>query len=177
MDLAELINTYRGPLVGLIASWGAPWADAADIAQDSFADAYLNRASCRGDWSNPDVFGRWLRGVALNVYRNWARHRRRRERVVKLDSAAVEQAADSPTPEPSEQIQRLRQAIEDLPVRQRQVVLMHYMEETKVHQIAVLLAIPTKTVEGRLYQARRSLRRMLDDEPPTRLLGKVLMCL
>ena len=54
---------------------------------------------------------------------------------------------------------------------------MHYLEETNVHQIAVLLAIPAKTVEGRLYQARRSLRRMLDDEPPNRLLGKVLICL
>src|SRR5438552_10681988 len=105
MDLAELINTYRGPLVGLIVSWGAPWADAAEIAQDSFAEAYLNRASCRGDWSHPDVFGRWLRGVALNVYRNWVRGRRRRERVVKLDAPAVEQAVDPPDPEPSDQIQ------------------------------------------------------------------------
>jgi RNA polymerase sigma factor (sigma-70 family) len=177
MDLAELINTYRGPLVGLIASWGAPLADAAEIAQDSFAEAYLKRESCRGDWSDPDVFGRWLRGVALNVYRNWARGRRRRERVLKFESAAVERAVDPPTPEPSDQIQRLRQAIERLPAHQHQVVLMHYLEETSVHQIAVLLSVSTKTVEGRLYQARRSLRRMLDNEPPTSLLGKVLVCL
>src|SRR4051794_38130577 len=114
MDLAALITTYRGPVVGLIASWGAPWADAAELAQDSFAEAYLNRESCRGDWSNPEIFGPWLRGVALNVYRNWARARRRRERVVKFASAAVEQAVDPPAPEPSEQIQRLRQAIERL---------------------------------------------------------------
>jgi RNA polymerase sigma factor (sigma-70 family) len=177
MDLAELINTYRGPLVGLIASWGAPWPDAAEIAQDSFAEAYLNRESCRGDWSNPDVFGPWLRGVALNVYRNWARARQRRERVVKFASAAVEQAVEPPTPEPSDQIQRLRQAIERLPAPHRQVVLMHYLEETSVHHIAVLLSVSAKTVEGRLYQARRSLRRMLDNEPPTSLLGKVLVCL
>ena len=145
MDLAELIDTYRGPLVGLIASWGAPWADAAELAQDSFAEAYLNRASCHGDWSKPEVFGPWLRGVALNVYRNWARGRRRRERVVKFDSAAVELAVDPPTPEPSEQIQRLRQAIEQLPVHQRQVVLMHYLEDAKVHEIAMLLSVSVKT--------------------------------
>jgi len=177
MDLTELIDTYRGPLVGLIASWGAPWRDAAEIAQDSFAEAYLKRASCRGDWSDPDVFGRWLRGVALNQYRNWARARRRRERVVKLASAAVEQALDRPIPEPSEQIQRLRLAIERLAAPQREVVLMHYLEETSVRQIAVLLSVTAKTVEGRLYQARRSLRRLLDNEPPTSRLGKVLLCL
>lgn len=177
MELAELMNTYRGPLLGLIASWGAPWADAAEIAQDSFAEAYLKRDFCRGDWHDPDMFGRWLRGVTLNVYRNWARGRRRRERVVRYESAAVEQAIDPPTPEPTEQILRLRQAIERLPEIQRQVVLMHYLEETSVHQIAILLSATAKTVEGRLYQARRALRRMLDNEPPASLIGKVLLCL
>ena len=73
MDLSQLIDIYRGPLLGLIASWGAPWVDATEIAQDSFAEAYLNRESCRGDWEDPEVFGRWLRGVARNQYRNWAR--------------------------------------------------------------------------------------------------------
>ncbi len=33
MDLTQLIELYRGPLVGLIAAWGAPWNDAAEIAQ------------------------------------------------------------------------------------------------------------------------------------------------
>jgi RNA polymerase sigma factor (sigma-70 family) len=177
MQLTELMHTYRGPLMGLIASWGAPWDDAAEIAQDSFAEAYVNRESCRGDWSDPEVFGRWLRGVALNVYRNWARGRRRRERVLKLESAAVEQAASPPTPAPSDQILRLRRAIERLPATLRQVVLMHYLEETSVRQIANLLSVTVKTVEGRLYQARRSLRRMLDNEPPAPLVGKALLWL
>ena len=177
MDLAELINTYRAPLVGLIASWGVPWVDAAEIAQDSFAEAYLNREACRGDWSDPDVFGRWLRGVARNVYHNWARGRRRRERVVKFSSATVDQAASPMTPDPSDRVQLLRQAIERLPAQQRQVVLMHYLDETSVHQIAVLLSVSAKTVEGRLYQARRALRRMLDNEPPASQRGKVLVCL
>ena len=33
----------------------------------------LAAASCRDDWEAPEVFGRWLRGVALNQYCNWAR--------------------------------------------------------------------------------------------------------
>ena len=73
MDLTALIESYRGPLVGLIASWGAPWSDAAEIAQDSFSEAWLKRESCRGDWTDSEVFARWLRGVVRNRYRNWAR--------------------------------------------------------------------------------------------------------
>ncbi len=64
-----MIDRFRGPLIGLIASWGANYNEAAEIAQDSFADAYLNRESCRGDWKDPEVFGAWLRGVARNTFR------------------------------------------------------------------------------------------------------------
>ena len=66
MDLTAPIETYRGPLVGLIADGGAGWADAVEIAQDSFSEAWLKRESCRGDWHDSEVFGRWLRGVARN---------------------------------------------------------------------------------------------------------------
>ncbi|MFH0946701.1 MAG: RNA polymerase subunit sigma-24, partial [Planctomycetota bacterium] len=87
------IHRYRGPLIGLIASWGAPFGDAAEIAQDSFAEAYLKRESCRGDWRQPEVFGKWLRGVAHNHWRNWARGRKRRERLVLLEPVALAEAA------------------------------------------------------------------------------------
>ena len=54
---------------------------------------------------------------------------------------------------------------------------MHYLEETSVKDVANLLSISPKTVEGRLYQARRSLRRMLDEEVSALQMGKVLLCL
>lgn len=106
MDLTTLINAYRGPLIGLIASWGAPWADATEIAQDSFAEAWLNRDSCRGDWRQTEVFGRWLRGVAKNQFRNWSRSRRRRTaRLNELSTESWEQVPAAELPAPTEQIE------------------------------------------------------------------------
>jgi RNA polymerase sigma-70 factor (ECF subfamily) len=178
MNLTLLINTYRGPLIGLIASWGAPWSDAVEIAQDSFSEAWLKRESCRGNWEEPEVFGRWLRGVALNCYRNWARTRRRqRVHLATLEPAALEHAVASSDAEPSERLQALRRAIERLPARQREVVLMHYLEETRINDIAVLLSTTAKTVEGRLYQARRTLRRLLESDPSVSRIGRLLLCL
>lgn len=177
MDLTTLINTYRGPLVGLIASWGVPWGEAAEIAQDSFADAWLKREACRGDWRQPEVFARWLRGVALNRYRNWSRaHWRRRLRVVSVPPSELEWAAAPGDSEPSPQLEALREAIFRLPAKQRQVVLMHYLEETSVNEVAALLAVTVKTVEGRLYQARKSLRRLID-RGSAQQAGKLLLCL
>jgi RNA polymerase sigma-70 factor (ECF subfamily) len=178
MDLSQLIDVYRGPLLGLIASWGVPWVDATEIAQDSFAEAYLNREACRGDWEQPEVFGRWLRGVARNRHRNWIRGRqRRRDRVATVDPALLESVAAPSDPEPSKQLEELRNAIDRLPTKQRQVVLMHYLEETSVREVATLLSTTPKTVEGRLYQARRALRRMLDDKICPTQIGRRLLCL
>lgn len=177
MELPQLIDIYRGPLIGLIASWGAPWGDAAEIAQDSFAEAYLRRESCRGDWQDPECFGRWLRGIARNRHRNWVRSRRRRGRVASVEPAVLESVAADSGPESSEYLDELRAAIERLPVRQRQVVLMHYLEETSVKEVAALLSTSVKTVEGRLYQARRALRRMLDEKVSQSPTGKKLLCL
>lgn len=181
MDLSQLINVYRGPLIGLIASWGAPWADAVEIAQDSFAEAYLNRESCKGDWQDSEVFGRWLRGVAKNQYRNWARSRRRRQNhVAHVSPDALEQLAansQTETADSDEHLVQLRQAIDQLPTKQRQVVLMHYLEESSVGNVAALLSISNKAVEGRLYQARRTLRRMLDKKTSGTSIGMRLLCL
>ena len=35
MDIEHLIDTWRGPLVGLFAGWGASWADASELAHIS----------------------------------------------------------------------------------------------------------------------------------------------
>jgi RNA polymerase sigma factor (sigma-70 family) len=178
VDLTSLLDTYRGPLIGLLASWGAPWADATEIAQDSFSEAWLHRASCRGDWKDPEVFGRWLRGVALNRYRNWARSRRRRRaRVVTLAPAILEQVVAPSDPKPSEHLEALRGAIGRLPARQRQVTLMHYLEETSVDDVAALLSVTAKTVEGRLFQARRTLRRVLGRDPSASQNGTMMLWL
>jgi RNA polymerase sigma-70 factor (ECF subfamily) len=96
--------------------------------------------------------------------------------MVALTPEALELAAAPCDQEPSEQVQSLRRAIERLPASQREVVLMHYLEETSVKSVADLLSVSVKTVEGRLYQARRTLRRLLDD-PSVSPSGKTLRCL
>ena len=118
MDLSQLIDDYQGPLLGLIASWGVPWGDAAEIAQDSFAEAYLKRASCGGNWQDSEVFGRWLRGIARNQHRNWVRSRRRRlERIATVEPSILEHLTAPSEPDPSEQLEKLRSAINRLPTK------------------------------------------------------------
>lgn len=149
-----------------------------EIAQDSFAEAWLNRDSCRGDWQQIEVFGRWLRGVAKNQFRNWSRSRRRRTaRLADLPETKLEQLPAAEEAETTEQIETLREAIERLSMEHRQVVFMHYLEETSVREIATLLGVSLKTIEGRLYQARLRLRRLLTEKLTAAQIGMLLLCL
>lgn len=162
MELDEAIDRFRGPLVGLVASWGVPFHDAIEIAEDSFADAHINRDACRGDLSDPSTYGRWLRGVARNHFRNWLRSKKRRQRrVVYVEPSNLEGLEAPFDTESDVRVEQLREAIDRLPEKQRCVVLMHYLEQTSVKDVALLLSVTPKAVEGRLYQARKSLARML----------------
>lgn len=180
MDISEAIDRFRGPLIGLIASWGAPLADACELAQDSLADAYLNRHNCTGDFHTPEVFGRWLRGVAKNKFRTWLRSRRRRTKhVVTMAADALEQSAcdNSKTnaAEEDPRIHRLRHEIDRLPSKLRQVILMHYLEETTVKDVAALLGVTPKAVEGRLYQGRRRLKQRIEESSEPIMVLRALM--
>ncbi len=162
MRIDDLIHTWRGPLVGLIASWGAPWRDATELALDSFTEAWMARARFEGSFDDPRAVGPWLRGIAFNLHATWyRRHRRTRTEEVRQDEAVA------PSDEKTERLAIVRAAIDRLPGPQRTAVLMHYLEETSVRETAALLDVTEKVIEGRLYRARLRLRELLEQPDPT----------
>lgn len=82
--------------------------------------------------------------------------------------ALVEELIDGETPETRlvERVnaERLRQAIERLPVEFREVLLLSDVEEMRYKEIAETLSIPIGTVTSRLIRARRKLRTALASE-------------
>ncbi len=55
----------------------------------------------------------------------------------------------------------VRQALTELPVPFREILLLCEVEEMSYEEIAQVLAIPTGTVMSRLYRARKALRALL----------------
>ena len=58
----------------------------------------------------------------------------------------------------------LRQSVEALPLKLREVVALHYMEGWPVEDVAQILRIPGGTVKSRLSRARALLRNEWQDE-------------
>jgi RNA polymerase sigma-70 factor (ECF subfamily) len=58
----------------------------------------------------------------------------------------------------------LARALAELPVRQRDVLLLHAWAELEYEEIARALGVPIGTVRSRLHRARRALRGAIEDE-------------
>ncbi len=160
MDLDDLIARFRGPLVGLLASWGASPRDAVELAQDAFAEAYLARERFEGEWSDAGAAGAWLRGIANKL---WLAHGRKTRRP---DAIARRELAPAETTEPEtgedDAAAHLRALIESLPAKWKTVLHLRYVEDSGLAEIAGLLGISERAVEGRLHRARLALKERLD---------------
>ena len=159
MDLQALLSRHRGPLVGLFASRGASPRDAVELAQDVFAEAYLSRDRFRGDWDDPAAAGAWLRGIAGRL---WLAHGRRVRRLEDRVQRELLPAEEAPVPERDEPAERLRALIAGLPREWRTVLHMRYVEESGLAEIAGLLGISERAVEGRLHRARKELKKRME---------------
>lgn len=150
-DLERWIEAFRGPLLGLIASWGNDRGTAEELAQEVFAEAWLARARFHGDPEDLQAVGAWLRGFALNLSRNAGRKRARRMQRLEVEPAG-------PVPETDHRTEALQRALGELPQPQQTVLRMFYLESSSAREVAALLGISVKAVEERLARARNELR-------------------
>src|SRR5206468_10021943 len=66
--------------------------------------------------------------------------------------------------EGSDQEQKLRRAIEQLPDAQKQVLMLRYYSSLKFVEIAQMLGCPLNTALGRMHKAMIRLREVMEDE-------------
>ena len=132
-------------------------AEAEDAVQEAFARASVRWERIR-DYDHPEA---WVRRVAFNLAVSSLRSARR-----KL-AAYGRVGPPRPAPPPSEEAVMLDQALKRLRRRHREVLVLHYLADLPVEEIARVLKIPAGTVKGRLYRARSALERELADGLPT----------
>ena len=146
-------------------------ADVDEAVQDAFLKAFLHLPSFREDL----LFELWFTRIVVNgcLDRLKARTRRRRWLVPtgagESDWDVVERWSSSdPTPEArllqQERRAKLRAAVERLPMRQREVVVLSQFEGHTTREVSKLLGLNEATVRVHLFRAIRSLRKALRGE-------------
>ena len=132
-----------------------------DQAQDAVQDAWVGAARGLRRLEDPAGFPAWIfalvsRRCADRVRRS-VRDRRLAVQVADLRGSAAEgNGADRRLD--------LRQAIAGLPVEQRLVVSLHYVEGFGIDEIAAAHGLPPGTVKSRLFAARQTLKSVLEGD-------------
>ncbi len=163
----ELVNRHMQRAYYIALGLTGSHEDALDLSQEAFARAFRARASL-----DPDrPFYAWLYQIVRRLCFNFLRDRSTRRR--RLDEAtpwlAQEAGARASQSDPARNAERaelrarVQAAIEELPEREREVLVLKEFEGLRYREIAELLGIPIGTVMSRLYYARRRLAEHLGE--------------
>lgn len=165
-----LVEKYQGRVYGMVYGMLRNREDALDITQEAFVKAYNKLDTFRLESS----FYTWLYRIAMNLAIDLIRKRKRRgqtsfdEEIATREDGAVAEIHHGDSPrralERKQLYQRIMDAMEKLPVDQREVVLLRELEGLSYKEIAEVMDIPEGTVMSRLFYARKKLQKMLAGE-------------
>lgn len=153
-----LVRRYQERVFRFILRMSGVRDEAMDLTQETFMKAYQALPA----WRPEARFGTWLFQIARNVTLDLLRRRRTVE-FIPLDTGLPDGAALDPqdaAPLPEEQladkqrIQLLERALCELPVEQREILLLRELESMSYADIAATLNIEAGTVKSRLARAR-----------------------
>lgn len=144
--------SYRR-VVGQVFALLGDLPEAEDVTQDAFAKASFHWARIAA-YDRPEA---WVRRVAFNNAHNSTRRARR---------WLVAMARHGPPPDvPAASADHLdlHRALGRLAPRHREVLVLHYVAELPLDEVARQLRLPVGTVKSRLNRARRALAEQVGD--------------
>ncbi len=160
-----LLQRYQLPLYVYVFELVRDEQTSLDIVQETFINAVRHIRSLRDD----DKFGSWLFSIA---HQKCAQHWRRLHREERFLDVREPPPDDSGSPEedPSatlirkEQEEEFMARLSRLPVPQRSVLLLHFVEEFSLEEIAAITGVPVGTVKSRLHYAKKMLRSLFEED-------------
>ena len=159
---AELVERYQDSVYGMAQRLLRSAGDAEDVAQEAFLHAYRGLEGFKGDAR----FSTWLYRITWNLCADCLRRNRKPGRAALNIDGAVDIADGRVDLEEgllaAEEKSKVRQALDGLDEKYRSVLILLYYQKLSYDQIAVVLGVPVKTVETRLYRARNLLRGRLE---------------
>ena len=152
--IALLLPAFRRKVFGLAYSFLRDREAAEDVTQDVFIKVWRALPGFDGRAS----LSTWIYAIARNASLSALRARRSQSSLSDPDVMDAVDAIDTAAPAESivERAALLR-LVDQLPRKQRQVIVLFYMEEQSHEEVATMLAMPVGTVKTLLHRARARL--------------------
>jgi RNA polymerase sigma-70 factor (ECF subfamily) len=161
--LESLVKKHRRPITYFLYRMVKNWAIAEELTQEVFFKIYRYRAN----YEATAPFNKWLYRIAMHTGLNYIRSIRHEKDQTSLDQVMPRgKQRQVPDGAPGAEfnilrqlkLDTVRQAIDDLPERQRVVVYMHKYREMEYTQIAAALGCSTLAIKSLAFRAYSTLR-------------------
>ena len=150
----------------LIARWHAPlWSFVRrlvgddDAAREIFQDVWVRVIRGIPQLRDGSKLRAWLFGIARRTLMDRLRQEYAQSPTVDVDVDEI--AADGSTGEDAEELQELERALALLPIVEREVLTLFYLQELSLNEVAEALKVPVGTIKSRLFRAKRLLRQAM----------------
>ncbi len=162
-----LINRYQDLVINSCFRVLHNAADAEDIAQEVFIEAYRSISSLQ----NGEKLSFWLYRMALNKSINFQKKNRLLKKVLFLDHIAPGKDCKHmprilcPEADPHQAMVReermhiFKDALSGLPARQQKAFILHHFEDLSYKEIADVLKVSLSCVESLIFRAKSNLKK------------------
>lgn len=156
-----LFKRYQLPLYVYVFELVHDEQTSLDLVQETFISAVRHIGGLRDDAK----FGSWLFGIA---HQKWIQRWRKRSREDEaLDQLASDTADFDQGPDDllirREQEAEFMKLLNELPVPQRSALLLYFVEDFLIEEIAEITGVSVGTVKSRLHYGKKALRKLLED--------------
>lgn len=156
----------RAAVDALVERWHEPlWrylrrmCDTDDAAAETLQDTWLRILRALPGLRQPNRLRAWLFGIARRALMD----RLRRQYARAGDAPFADDiAAIEPEDWPDEDVVLMHEELQTMPLVEREVLVLFYLRELPLDQVADVLDVPVGTVKSRLFRARRMLREGLE---------------
>lgn len=159
--LGVLYDQHRGLVFRTALAITGDAEAAADLLQEVFLR--LHRFASHIDSGRP--LEPWLYRMTTNLSYTWVkRHNRLIRPLEDVADWLTGNRKDIPAiqSEINESWRQIQQAMANLPLSHRGVVVLYYIDDLSIQEIAEILEIPVGTVKSRLHYSRQALKKSLD---------------
>src|SRR5438067_1754723 len=175
----DLIRRYQRQAVAVSYRLLGNTHDALEVTQDAFLKAFSSLATLQ----KPEAFGGWLMRIVSNLSLNYRRGRKSRSQLPLDDllgsggdaaggetgrnPVGSEWMARSGDPvhglESREMGVKLQEALNQLPEKQRQAIVLFTIQEMPQKEVAEALNCSVEAVKWHVFQGRKKLRELLKE--------------